>query len=137
MKDVDTLYDELSEKGIMFFNYANVQHPAVSVECDNRQAIFVNERMVNTTAEEKAVVAHEAGHLLTGSLHHVGASWAVVARDEYHAWKFAVHQMISPEDIKKAAQEGDTEIWQMAERFDLPEDFIRRAVYIYQCEGKL
>ena len=37
--------------------------------------------------------------------------------------------------MKQAIDDGYTEVWQLAEQFGVTEDFIRRADYIYRCEG--
>lgn len=137
MRGIDELYDALSALGVMFFNYATVSTPAVAMQDRYASAIFVNERIVRTTAQEKVMVAHEAGHLMTGALHPFGASKENIARDEYRADKYAVHELLSPEEIREAVKDGVVEYWELSERFDLPEDFIEKAVYIYRCEGEL
>ena len=38
------------------------------------------------------------------------------------------------EELERAVKEGCTEVWELAERFGLTEDFIRRAAYVYRCE---
>lgn len=137
MKSIEQLYDDLSARGIMFFNYSSVDSPAVAMEDDCASAIFVNENLVCTEAEEKEVVAHEAGHIFTGSLHRTETTGDVIARHEYWADQFAVQDLLPVEELIEAFQEGYTEIWQLAEWLNHTEEFIKRAIYIYQCKGML
>lgn len=137
MSDIEQLYNEVMAQGIMLFNYAAAATPATAVQNRYGSAIFVNERLVRTTAEEKYAVAHEAGHIATGSMHPVGSPWEVIAQDEYRADKYAVRRLLPLERLLEALREGDVEPWQLAERFNQTEAFIRRAVYIYRCEGKI
>lgn len=36
-----------------------------------------------------------------------------------------------------SVNKGNTEVWQLAEYLDMPEQFIRMAIDIYKLEGKL
>lgn len=55
-------------------------------------------------------------------------------RHEYRADKWAVHALLPRQELERAVKEGCTEVWELAERFGLTEDFIRRAAYVYRCE---
>ena len=50
---------------------------------------------------------------------------------ENRADKWAVRQIISVEDLDTAIAAGYTEIWQLAEYFDVTEQFMRKAVCLY------
>ena len=58
-------------------------------------------------------------------------------RHEYRADKWAVHKILPLNDVLNAIHSGCTEIWQLAEYFDMPDDFIARAIQIYQNEELL
>lgn len=45
-----------------------------------------------------------------------------------------MHTLLPRAELERAVAEGCTEVWELAERFDLTEDFIRRAAYVYRCE---
>ena len=59
----------------------------------------------------------------------------LIEKHEYKADKYAVHELLPFEDLEVACKNGYTEYWQLAEHLDLTEEFIKRAVYIYECEG--
>lgn len=82
-------------------------------------------------------LAHELGHCETGSFYCVYAAADVRGRHEYKADKWAAHKLIDPNKLRQAAADGYIEAWQLAEQLGVTEDFLRRTVYIYQCEGLL
>ena len=131
------MYDEMVVKGILFFNFKNQNQKAVTIQMNQRYAIFVDAESVPTTAEESCIVAHELGHCDTGSTHAVFSPLDLVAKHEYAANKEAVHRLVPYADMLKAIRSGYTEVWQLADQFNVTEDFIRLADYIYRCEGYL
>ena len=52
-------------------------------------------------------------------------------RHENRANKWAIQALIPVEKLDDAIAEGCTEVWELAERFQVTEDFIRRAVCLY------
>lgn len=91
--------------------------------------------MIFDRAKGRENFAHELGHCITGSFYCVYAAADIRARHEYRADKWAAHYLLPPDKLQEAVDDGCTEPWQLAERFGVTEEFVRRAVYIYQCEG--
>lgn len=88
-------------------------------------------------ADERVHMAHELGHCIRGAFYNVYSPLDVRARHEERANRWAAHKLLPPAKIKKAMLSGLTEAWQLAEQFDVTEDFIRTALRIYQCEEVL
>lgn len=137
MKDIDEIYEKIAREGILLFNYAECDVPAAIVRCRSLTGIYVNDRLLPTKAEEKRAVMHEYAHYKTGACHAPGASELTVARDEYRANKYAVHELLPFRELCEAFASGYTEPYELAEYFELPEDFVHTAIYMYRCEGKL
>ena len=51
--------------------------------------------------------------------------------DDSKAWKWAVQNYISEEDLDNAVAEGYTDIYSLAEHFGVTEDFMRKVVCWY------
>lgn len=83
-------------------------------------------------AEERVRLAHELGHCLTGSFYNRYAPRDLRQKHENRADKWAIEALIPPEAYQAALDEGCTELWQLAERFEVTEDFARKAVCWYQ-----
>ena len=81
--------------------------------------------------QERVHLGHEIGHCVTGSFYNRYAAADSRDRHENRADKWAVKQLIPVEELDKAVAEGCTEIWELAERFGVTEEFIRKAVCYY------
>lgn len=129
------LYDVLQKNGILVFDYSQKDSKAVTIQNVSGYGIFLDTEHIETAAEELSVLAHEYGHCVTGATHAVCSPLDLIEKHEYKADKWAAHYLIPPDKLRQAVEEGYTEPWELAERLNVTEDFIRRAVYIYQCEG--
>ena len=101
----------------------------------NKRGVFIDYARLKTHAEKKTALAHECGHCATGTTHQLSSPLDLVGQHEYKADKWAAHRLVPPDELLKALKGGCTEPWELAERFSVTEDFIRRAEYIYRCEG--
>lgn len=110
---------------------------SVSTYDEDGDFILMDYSLIQDGGQERVHMAHELGHCITGSFYNVYTPYDVRAKHEYRADKWAVHELIPFEIFQRAIKAGNTEIWQLAEYFDVTEDFIRRTEYVYQCEGKL
>lgn len=99
--------------------------------------IAIDLQAIESHSELNVKASHELGHCQTGSFYNIYSSHDIRERHEYRADKWAIHELTPFEEYQQAIQEGNTEVWQLAERFNVTEDFIRRADYIYRCEGKI
>lgn len=131
------LYDEMSQKGLRLFDWKLTEDKAATINMDGNYAVFIDTRKIHTIAEETCTVAHEYGHCATGATHAVCSPLDLIEKHEYKADKWAAHKLIDPNKLRQAAADGYIEAWQLAEQFHVTEDFLRRVVYIYQCEGLL
>ena len=84
-----------------------------------------------TGASKNVHLAHELGHCFTGSFYNIHAAVDCRRKHENKADKWAVQTLIPVEELDDAIAEGCTEVWELAERFQVTEDFIRKAVCLY------
>lgn len=99
--------------------------------------IAIDPLCIRSMADGRVKAAHEVGHCETGSFYARSSPADVRGRHEYRADKWAVHYLIPPDKLQEALNDGYTDTWELAEQFDVTEEFVQRAVYIYQCEGLL
>ena len=81
--------------------------------------------------QERVHLGHELGHCVTGSFYNRYAAVDCRQRHENQANKWAIQTLIPVDDLDRAVAEGCTEIWELAERFGVTEDFVRKAVCLY------
>ena len=81
--------------------------------------------------QERVHLSHELGHCVTGSFYNIHAAIDHRQRHENRANQWAIQSLIPVEELDNAIAEGCTEVWELAERFQVTEDFIRKAVCFY------
>ncbi|MBQ3045617.1 MAG: ImmA/IrrE family metallo-endopeptidase [Clostridia bacterium] len=92
---------------------------------------------IETTAQERVHLAHELGHCETGSFYNVYSPLDVREKQERRADCWAVSRLVPAEEFMDALSCGMVEVWELAEHFDVTEDFIRKAVEIYKIKNVL
>lgn len=98
--------------------------------------IVLNTEKINTSAEEKAYLAHELGHCMTGTFYNTEVKLHMRAKYETKANRWAIKTLIPLEKLKQAIQSGRCQTWELAEYFDVPEFFIRQAIEYYRIRGE-
>lgn len=94
-------------------------------------AIAIDPSKLVSTAEAKAKLGHELGHCVTGSFYNRYAACDVRQKYENRANKWAIKELIPKDEFDDAVANGYTNIFQLAEYFDVSEDFMRMAVCWY------
>ena len=131
MERLLSLYQKLRESGTRFYMWSMQGDKAVTMEVDGSYGIFIDFDNVPSSSEEAVIGAHEGGHASTGATHKVCSPFDLVEKHEHKAWKWAVQNYISEEDLDNAVAEGYTDIYSLAEHFGVTEDFMRKVVCWY------
>lgn len=131
MNKLLSLYNKLSDLGIRFYTWDLDSYKAATIEIDNKYGIFVDLSNIQTSAEEIVVIAHEGGHAVTGSTHKLYSPYELIEKHENTADKWAIEHTITEDELDDAIAEGCGEYWQLAERFGVTEDFVKKTVCWY------
>ena len=83
-------------------------------------------------AEERVRLAHELGHCKTGAFYNRYAVRDVRQKHENIADKWAIRELIPIEDLDTAVANGHTEIWDLAEYFNVTEEFMKKTICWYK-----
>lgn len=86
---------------------------------------------MKNSQEEKAFLAHELGHIETGSFYNVYSGLDVRGKHERRADKQAIKMLVPKDELDKAVREGCTELWELADYFDVPCEFMEKAILLY------
>lgn len=108
--------------------YDGAPKPGATIRDEDWYAIFLDFTQIQSTRLLKGVCYHELGHAGTGALHKISSPYELVERSEYRANRWAAEHFLPPEDFREAFAAGYTELWQLAEYFDLPEQDIKNAL---------
>lgn len=104
---------------------------SLSVLLDDGSCVIGIDRSSMTEAQERTQLAHEIGHCETGSFYSRYVKVDSRQRHENRADKWAIHKLIPSDRLNEAVSQGHTEIWELAEYFEVTEDFMRKAVCYY------
>lgn len=113
---------------IKSFKLSKIKSTSISIGDD--YYIGIDEKNIETTAEERTHLAHELGHCMTGSFYNMYSEYDIRAKHEYRADKWAVLHLIPKDKFISLLKKG-YRIWELAEYFEVTEDFIRKAYHLY------
>jgi Zn-dependent peptidase ImmA (M78 family) len=131
MDKVIALYDELNAAGVRFYHWPMDQERAATIEQSGKYGVFMDFDNIRDSAQELVVVAHEGGHISTGSTHRVDSPYDLVEKHEHKADRWAIERLIPADELDQAVADGCTELWQLAEHFAVTEEFMKKAVCWY------
>ena len=125
------LYRDAQQRDARIFSHPITFAGAATIEVGGRYGIFLDfERLAGLT-EVRGALAHELGHCATGCTHRVSSPYDLVSRHEYKADRWAIQRYLPFEALQEAMAAGCREPWHLAEWFQLPEPFVRRALNYY------
>lgn len=94
-------------------------------------------RKIRSAADEAVKLSHELGHCIYGGFYNQYTPFDVRAQHENKANAWAVYRLIPWGKLKQAVKSGITEVWELAEYFDVTEDFMALAIAITIQSAKL
>lgn len=126
------LYDLARQQNIPILPFPLERTGSMSIMLDSGECrIGMDPSLRTAAAQERVHLSHELGHCLTGSFYNIYATLDCRQRHENKANKWAIQALIPVDDLDQAIADGCTEIWELAERFQVTEDFMRKAVCWY------
>lgn len=96
--------------------------------CDN--VIWINDKM--TYAEKLSVVAEEIGHYKTTTGNILDLTTIANIKQELDARRWAFEKVIPFKDVQHALENGIVEIYDLAEHFEVTEDFMKECLKHYK-----
>lgn len=136
MTGLNDIYVEAEQNGfdVICFRMPKAKAMSIMDESGN-YFIGIDPFELSGIADEKVKLAHEMGHCSTGSFYNRHSSFNNIAKQEATADRWAVKRLIPFEELDSAFDQGLTQVWQLAEYFEVTESFILTALEIYTIEG--
>lgn len=130
--EIQALYDLAKQNNVRVRSFSLPEFGSLSVQADTGDCyIGIDEAVQDGNIQERVHMGHELGHCLTGSFYSIHTAVDSRQRHEYRADKWAVKKLVPEDDFDDAVADGCTEIWDLAERFGVTEQFMRKAVCYY------
>ena len=130
----DKLYIEAEKAGIMVYCGKGLQNTkSLSVQSDGDMFIGIDDTAMQTRAEERVHLAHELGHCMTGAFYSMYSPIDNRGYCERMANVYAIKKLVNEDKLRKIIKEYDGNIlpWELAEFFNVTEDFMRKALEYY------
>ena len=126
------LYAFAEQQNIGILSFPMPENGSMSVMMDGGKCyVGLDDGVRDGGVQERVHLSHELGHCVTGSFYNIYAAVDCRQRHENRADKWAVTTMIPVEALDDAVASGCTQVWELAERFQVTEEFIRKAVCWY------
>lgn len=132
MNDLYELYHLADENSVTVDGFDLGHRDALSfTDEDGHCYIAIDPFKLKSVADEKSKLAHELGHCVTNSFYNQYAACDVRQQHENRADKWAIARLVPKDELDKAVEAGHTEIWDLAELFNVTEPFMLKATWWY------
>ena len=133
--ELRNLYDFAKQQNIGVFSFPLPKTGSLSfMEESGDCFIGMDDSVRDGDVQERVHLGHELGHCVTGSFYSIYTAIDCRQRHENRADKWAICQLISVDALDEAVAQGCTELWELAERFGVTEQFMKKAV-CYHVHG--
>ncbi len=130
---LETLYAIADADGVSVVPFPLGEIEAMSyMSCSGRCYIAIDSGRIKSKQNETLKLAHELGHCMTGSFYNRYATCDIRQRHENRADKWSFSQLVPQDELNEAVSAGFTEVWQLAEYFDVPCEYMARACHWYK-----
>lgn len=136
MFELSDFYSYCKSNDVDIILYNGAPSEAVTIRDDEDYAVFLDFTKIRSTRTLKGVCCHEMGHIGTGALHKVHSPYETVERSEHRAKRWTAENYLTESSFREAFAEGCTELWELADYFDLPEQDVASAYNFWvECRG--
>lgn len=127
------MYDDLEALNVDVVDFKLKNNFAIAF-FDN--FLVIDRSKCKTAAQERTVLAHEAGHYMSGAFYRAYSPFEVKEQAEHRAFAASVEKYLPVNEILNCYKMGMTENWEIAEYFNLEEEFVEKAVHYWtDCKG--
>lgn len=130
--NLNDLYNYAVDEDITILDCNAPLTVSVSLMTDNGDCyIGLDYNAIKSKMEERERLAHEIGHCVRGAFYNRYSLLDIKSKHEYRADKWAIEQLLPKEDMESAFECGIVEVWQLAEYFEVSEERVKKAAWIY------
>lgn len=126
----DDLYGIAEKSGHVVVCERLNESPSLSLQTNKRCYIAIDARM--DPVHEREALAHELGHCEYGGFYNRYSKYDIRAKAERRADKWAFAKLVPYGQLMQAVRHGVTEVWDLAELFDVSCEFMQRAIAYYK-----
>ena len=124
------LYGIAEKRGHVVVCESLTETPSLSLQTNKRCYIAIDQRL--NVQQEREALAHELGHCEYGGFYNRYSRYEIRAKAERRADKWAFARLVPYGRLMQAVRHGVTEVWDLAELFDVSCEFMQRAIAYYK-----
>jgi hypothetical protein len=130
---LNDLYRFADEQNIEVLTYPMRDNGSMSVMDDDGSCyVGMDESVQDGSLQEQVHLAHELGHCATGGFYNRYSPHDLRQKHERKADAWAIRQLIPETELIEAVCAGITDLWELADLFDVTAEFMQKAVCYYQ-----
>lgn len=95
-------------------------------------SIAIDYKKIKSSVMEKECLAHELGHCLTGSFYNEYSPLDLKEKHELRAERWEIENLVPYPEFKTAVHNGLQEVWQLADYFNVSENFMKKTIDYYK-----
>lgn len=126
----DDLYGIAERRGHFVVCESLTETPSFSLQTNKRCYIAIDQRL--NVQQEREALAHELGHCEYGGFYNRYSRYDIRAKAERRADKWAFARLVPYGRLMQAVRHGVTDVWDLAELFDVSCEFMQRAIAYYK-----
>ena len=126
----DDLYGIAERRGHVVVCESLTETPSFSLQTNKRCYIAIDQRL--NVQQEREALAHELGHCEYGGFYNRYSKYDIRAKAERRADKWAFARLVPYGRLMQAVRHDITEVWDLAELFDVSCEFMQRAIAYYK-----
>ena len=126
----DDLYGIAERRGHVVVCESLTETPSFSLQTNKRCYIAIDQRL--NVQQEREALAHELGHCEYGGFYNRYSKYDIRAKAERRADKWAFARLVPYGRLMQAVRHGVTDVWDLAELFDVSCEFMQRAIAYYK-----
>ena len=130
---LEELYIQCDKKGIDVY-YFPLKRSSVKGIALPDGTIAMDTDKISTRTEEKEVLAHELAHIETESFYNVYSDCDIKSKQERKAETHAIRKLVPQNELAKAIKGGTTQLWELAEEFEVSCPLMKKAVEYYNTQ---
>jgi Domain of unknown function (DUF955). len=131
MDKLDQLYKDAAENNVIIIACPFEAIASLIQEAGDSAVIGLNTALITSRKAECLLLDHEMAHYHTGTYYTLRSPLQLRSQMEYRADTWMVCDLVPIEELNEALRLGYTEVWDLAEYFDVTEKVIQRAIEIY------
>lgn len=130
--DTSALFQEAQDSNISIMYLSLSENGSMCIQSESmRYYIGMDYGVLKNESSKRVHLAHELGHCKTGAFYNRWAARDIRQKHEHRADKWAIKKLVPKDELLKAIDSGHINIWDLAEYFNVTEDFMKKAVCWY------